>query len=56
MIRFINFVDNAYFYKIVLFALLETKPSLIYSSGKRIDEFQRTISRLNEMNSIDEKF
>lgn len=56
VIRFINFVDNAYFYKIVLFALLETKPSLIYSSGKRIDEFQRTISRLNEMNSIDEKF
>lgn len=54
--RVINFVDNAYFYKILLFSLLETKPSLIYTSGKRLTEFQRTVSRLNEMNSGDEKF
>ncbi|MFK7968062.1 MAG: cell division protein ZapE [Rickettsiaceae bacterium] len=54
--RFINFVDNAYFYKVLLFSLLETKPSLIYTAGKSIAEFQRTISRLNEMNSINEKF
>lgn len=54
--RVINFIDNAYFYKIVLFALLETKPSLLYTSGKRIAEFQRTISRLSEMNSSNEKF
>ena len=54
--RFINFVDNAYFYKVLLFSLLETKPSLIYTAGKSIVEFQRTISGLNEMNSINEKF
>jgi len=55
IIRFINFIDNAYFYKVVLFALLETEPSLIYTSGKRLAEFQRAVSRLNEMNSSDEK-
>ncbi len=53
--RVINFIDNAYFYKVVLFALLEDEPSLIYTSGKRLAEFQRAVSRLNEMNSSDEK-
>lgn len=54
--RVINFIDNAYFYKLLLFALLETEPSLIYVAGKKLDEFRRTVSRLNEMNSGDEKF
>jgi cell division protein ZapE len=54
--RFINFIDNVYFYKVLLFSLLEVEPSLIYSSGKRIAEFQRTVSRLTQMNSINEKF
>ena len=49
--RFINFIDNAYFYKILLFIELETKPDEIYKNGKRKEEFMRTISRLNEMNS-----
>lgn len=49
--RFINFIDNAYFYKVLLFALLEAEPALIYTVGERITEFQRTISRLGEMNS-----
>ena len=55
IIRVINFIDNAYFYKVLLFALLEAEPSLIYTSGKRLAEFQRAVSRLNEMNSSDEK-
>lgn len=55
IIRVINFIDNAYFYKVLLFALLEDEPSLIYTSGKRLAEFQRAVSRLNEMNSSDEK-
>ena len=49
--RFINFIDNAYFYKVLLFALLEVDPREIYTDGKRIDEFMRTVSRLHEMNS-----
>jgi predicted ATPase len=40
---------------VLLFALLEAEPSLIYTSGKRLAEFQRAVSRLNEMNSGDEK-
>jgi len=49
--RFINFIDNAYFYKILLFVELETNPDQIYTKGKKREEFVRTISRLNEMNS-----
>lgn len=50
-VRFINFIDNAYFYKVMLFMLLETAPLQIYQNGYRSHEFQRTISRLYEMNS-----
>lgn len=49
--RFINFIDNVYFYKILLFAKFDVAPDKIYLEGKRIGEFARTISRLNEMNS-----
>jgi len=51
VIRFINFVDNLYFYKVLLFISLAESPDKIYPKGKRIAEFQRTISRLHEMNS-----
>lgn len=49
--RFINFIDNAYFYKVLLFISLEKKIEEIYKKGRKIDEYQRTISRLVEMNS-----
>lgn len=49
--RFINFVDNAYFYKVLVFMTLEDAPIRIYQDGKRANEFKRTISRLHEMNS-----
>ena len=49
--RFINFVDNAYFYRVLLFATLYTSPEEIYKEGKRAGEFLRTVSRLHEMNS-----
>ena len=51
VIRFINFVDNVYFYKVLLFISLATDPEKIYPKGKRVAEFQRTISRLHEINS-----
>ncbi|WP_425361720.1 AFG1/ZapE family ATPase [Candidatus Tisiphia endosymbiont of Mystacides longicornis] len=50
-VRFINFVDNAYFYKVVLFMTLQDEPIKIYQNGLRSNEFKRTISRLHEMNS-----
>lgn len=49
--RFINFIDNAYFYQIILFATLQDTPEKIYTKGKKLQEFKRTISRLHEMNS-----
>ncbi|AFB20805.1 methionyl-tRNA formyltransferase [Rickettsia canadensis str. CA410] len=51
VVRFINFIDNAYFYKILLFMSLEDDPNKIYQGSNRSEEFKRTISRLNEMNS-----
>lgn len=47
--RFINFIDNVYFYKILLFASFETEPALIYKAGKRLKEYERTLSRLKEI-------
>ncbi len=49
--RFINFIDNAYFYKVLLYMSLATSPVKLYERGKRLAEFSRTTSRLNEMNS-----
>ena len=51
VIRFINFIDNVYFHKVLLFISLAKSPEKIYSKGKRLAEFQRTISRLYEINS-----
>ena len=50
-VRFINFIDNAYFYKVILFMTLQDEPTKIYQNGLRKEEFKRTISRLHEMNS-----
>lgn len=49
-IRFINFIDNAYYNKILLFLASECELDQLYH-GKKKAEFQRTISRLHEMNS-----
>jgi len=50
-IRFINFIDNVYFHKVLLFISLADVPEKIYPEGKRAQEFKRTISRLHEINS-----
>lgn len=50
-VRFINFIDNAYFYKVILFMTLQDDPIKIYQNGLRQDEFKRTVSRLYEINS-----
>lgn len=52
-IRFINFIDNAYFNKVFLIMELMSKPEDIYRDGKRINEFARAISRIKEMNSTE---
>ena len=52
-IRLINFIDNAYLNHIILFCSFFEEIPHIYPKGKRSDEFQRTISRLHEMNSME---
>jgi predicted ATPase len=47
--RFINFIDNAYYNNILLFLSSEYPLNEIYKSGKKQQEFQRVLSRLNEM-------
>jgi cell division protein ZapE len=51
IIRFISFIDNVYFNKSLLFASFYLSPEKIYTKGKRVKEYKRTISRLSEMNS-----
>jgi cell division protein ZapE len=52
IIRFINLIDSIYFYKVLLFALLPDSPKKIYTKGIKIAEFNRTISRLIEIDSV----
>lgn len=50
-IRFINFIDSAYFQKNILFVTLFVAPENIYNQGIKAQEFRRAVSRLFEMNS-----
>lgn len=50
-VRLINFIDNAYFYKIILFMTMQEAPEKLYQNGSRSEEFKRTISRLHELNN-----
>lgn len=52
VVRFINFIDNAYFYRVLLFCILGSEPEKLYVQGRFIDNFARTISRLREMNGM----
>lgn len=50
--RFINFIDNAYYNNILLFLSSDCPLNEIYKSGKKQQEFQRVLSRLNEMDGM----
>ena len=51
ILRFIHFIDNAYYNKILLFVESEYGLDELYSKGKKSNEFIRSLSRLHEMNS-----
>ena len=51
--RFVVLIDSLYEKKVNLFASAEVGPSTIYSSGDITFEFQRTVSRLIEMQAED---
>lgn len=51
--RFINLVDEMYDRKVNLIISAETKPEMLYQGKKLKFQFERTISRLQEMQSHD---
>lgn len=51
IIRFINFIDNAYSMKVLIYMSVNTSLDQIYIGHNYQQPFQRTLSRLYEMNS-----
>ena len=49
--RFINLIDSVYDKEIEILFRAEVPPEKLYNSGKNSFEFQRTVSRLFEMQS-----
>jgi len=51
--RFKVLVDTLYEYRVKLFAVAEVAPELLYPAGDGAFEFERTVSRLTEMQSAE---
>jgi cell division protein ZapE len=51
--RFVTLIDALYEHKVKLLAAADAEPSGLYPSGDGSFEFQRTISRLEEMRSVE---
>jgi cell division protein ZapE len=51
--RFVTLIDALYEYKVKLLAAADAEPQDLYPEGDNAFEFQRTVSRLIEMQSAD---
>ena len=51
--RFVSLIDALYEHKVKLLAAADASPDRLYPSGDGVFEFQRTVSRLEEMRSDD---
>ncbi|QYU70605.1 cell division protein ZapE [Leptolyngbya sp. 15MV] len=49
--RFVTLIDALYEHKVKLFVAAATEPRALYPSGDGAFEFERTVSRLMEMQS-----
>lgn len=49
--RFVQLIDALYEHKVKLLAAADAQPALLYETGDGRFEFERTISRLEEMRS-----
>jgi cell division protein ZapE len=52
-IRFTKLIDALYEHRVKLFVTAAAAPEVLYRSGEGAFEFERTVSRLNEMQSAD---
>ena len=53
IVRFISFIDNLYLNKVLLFLFFYQDMSAIYEGSKRIQGWDRALSRISEMASVD---
>ncbi len=51
--RFVTLIDALYEYKVKLFVSADAAPDRLYPAGDGVFEFERTVSRLMEMQSLD---
>jgi len=51
--RFVALIDALYEHKVKLLAAADAEPEDLYAAGDGVFEFQRTVSRLEEMGSDD---
>jgi cell division protein ZapE len=51
--RFVTLIDALYEYKVKLFVTADAEPEALYEQGDGRFEFERTVSRLNEMQSAE---
>jgi cell division protein ZapE len=51
--RFMVLIDELYEHKVMLVMAAADAPERLYPQGDGAFEFQRTVSRLNEMQSVD---
>ena len=49
--RFVALIDALYEHKVKLLAAADAEPDRLYPAGEGVFEFQRTVSRLEEMRS-----
>ncbi|MEO5868097.1 MAG: AFG1/ZapE family ATPase, partial [Sphingomonas sp.] len=51
--RFVQLIDALYEHKVKLLAAADAEPAALYEKGKGRFEFERTVSRIEEMRSAD---
>jgi cell division protein ZapE len=51
--RFMTLIDELYEHRVTVVIAAADRPERLYPEGDGVFEFERTVSRLNEMQSVD---